>query len=525
MGYWKITFRWAIVILVSLLTCCQKQNENGGLVLRLNFQEGDLPSLHPHLIEGHLRGHVLTSLIFEGLTALNEKGEVELRGAKEITVSQDQKNYTIKLRQLVWSDGSPLTAHHYEKAWKQAISPAADCPEADLFYVIKNAKEAKQGEIPVDFVGVKALDDALLQVELAHPAPYFLQLLAQPIFAPVVREKAEPTRFNGPFMVEEWSRNKFLNLKPNPFFWNPEEIELSKIEIFFVTDASTALAMYERKEIDFIGEPITRLTNEAVLHYQKNGELQQEFPDRFFWIFFNTERPPFQNVSLRKAFSYALDRQQIAEHILLGDLPLNTPFPAHLSRAVNPVQTNLAKAKALFEEGLSQMGYTRNTLPPITLSYFNDVPGFKQLAEYCKEAWEKVFQIPILMEGSEWNVFFSNIQNGQFQIGGYSLSALYLDPIEFLQRFEHKDNVNISKWTSPAFQAKILQIQTATNHQQREHLLREAEEMLLNEMPIIPVCAHAHFYAHDEKWKGLRFDPSGSINFSRAYVESAHVKH
>jgi oligopeptide transport system substrate-binding protein len=521
MKFWKVKFHGAIILLFLLLTSCQKNQVNSGSMLRLNFQEGDLPSLHPHLIEGHLRGHVLASMIYEGLTELNEEGKAELRGAQRITISQDQKHYTIELRKLRWSDGSPLTAHHYEKAWKQALEPTADCPEANLFYVIKNAKEAKQSEISLDHVGIKAVNDSTLQVELAYPAPFFLQLLAQPIFSPVTREMTEPTRFNGPFIVEKWSHNQFLSLKPNPFFWDSQGISLSKIEIYFVTDASTAQAMYERKEIDFLGEPITRLSNEAVLYYQKRGELQQKFPDRFFWIFFNTAISPFHNVSFRQAFSYALDRQKITEHILLGDLPLNTPFPKHISRSGNSVQTDLEKAKSLFEVGLTQLGYTRQSLPAISLSYFNDVPGFKELAEYCKETWEKVFQIPIAMEGMEWNVFFSYIQTGQFQMGGFSQSALYLVSIEFLQRFVSKNHENLSKWTSPAFQAKINQIQLTTNQQYREHMLQEAEEMLLDEMPMIPVCAHTHFYICDGKWKGLRFDPSGAVNFSRVYIEKA----
>ncbi|MFZ0565843.1 MAG: peptide ABC transporter substrate-binding protein [Chlamydiales bacterium] len=490
-------------------------------MLNLNFQEGDLPSIHPHHLEDHLRGGVLALLLYEGLTCIDKKGKVELAGARELHISEDQTLYTFTLHPREWSDGTPLTAYHYEKAWKQAIAPNSDCPRAGLFYIIKNGIEAKKAEVSLDQFGVHAIDNHTLQVELNFPAPYFLRLLTEPIFLPVLRDEKDPKYFNGPFLIKEWIRGERLTLEPNSHFWDAKQISLSKINISFVSDPNTVLSMYEKKAIDFIGEPLCRLSNEAVIHLQEKGVLKTQYPARFFWVFFNTEKTPFHNSKIRQAFSTAVSRQLITNHILAGDIPLYTLFPDGLSRAKEKiVDADPKKARALFEEGLQELGLTRTTFPAITLSYFLHVPGFKPLAEYFQEVWEQAFQIPVSLEGTEWNVYFTLLQKGQFSVGGYTDEARYQDPIEFLQRFEHKDEVNISNWTSPKLNEKILKIRQSTNFEEREHLLKEAEEMVLQAMPIIPICTHVHFYTHSENLKGIKLNPTGAIDFSRAYFSS-----
>ncbi|MFZ0564952.1 MAG: ABC transporter substrate-binding protein, partial [Chlamydiales bacterium] len=318
---------WYFVILSSVvslqMSCQKKENLN---VLNLNFQEGDLPSIHPHHLEDHSRGCVLALLLYEGLTSTNEEGKVELRGAREVHISDDQTLYTFTLHSRVWSDGTPLTAYHYEKAWKQAIAPDSDCLRADLFYIIKNGMEAKKAELPLDHFGVHAIDDHTLQVELSFPVPYFLRLLAEPIFLPVLKDEKDPKYFNGPFLIKEWVRDERLCLERNPYFWDHKQISLANINISFVTDPNTVLHIYEKNAIDFIGEPLCRLSNEAMINLQKKGVLKTQYPTRFFWVFFNTEKAPFHNSKIRQALSTAISRQLITNHILAGDTPLYTLF-------------------------------------------------------------------------------------------------------------------------------------------------------------------------------------------------------
>ncbi|MGE5196178.1 MAG: ABC transporter substrate-binding protein, partial [Anaerolineae bacterium] len=184
-------------------------------VLRINLQEGDPLSLHPHQ-SVEVRCLALQKALFEGLTRNNEKDQIELAAAEKVEVSPEQTVYTFTLRPHLWSNGKPVTAYHFENAWKKALSPTEICFRPEFFYVIKNARAAKLGTLPLDQVGLKAIDERTLRVELEHPAPYFLNLVSNPMFSPLFDHEKEPKVFNGPFLLKTWQRNVALELISNP---------------------------------------------------------------------------------------------------------------------------------------------------------------------------------------------------------------------------------------------------------------------------------------------------------------------
>ena len=141
--------------------------------LRVNLSEGDPTSLHPHLA-ADIRSRILGKALFEGLTRLTPKGKGELAAAEKVDVNDSFTRYVFSIRPHEWSNGEPVTAYQFEKSWKQAIHPDSICARGDLFYIIKNAKKAKRNELSLENVGIQALDEKTLVVELEHPAPYFL---------------------------------------------------------------------------------------------------------------------------------------------------------------------------------------------------------------------------------------------------------------------------------------------------------------------------------------------------------------
>ncbi|MFZ0566000.1 MAG: peptide ABC transporter substrate-binding protein, partial [Chlamydiales bacterium] len=450
-------------------------------MLRLNFQEGDVPTLHPHLLEGHMRGRILGKALFEGLTRINSEGKAELAGAQSIEISPSKTQYTFTLRDHKWSDGSAVTAFQYEKAWKQAIAPTSDCTRSDLFYVIKGAEKVKKRTFPLSEVGIKALDEKTLSVELAFPAPYFLKLIASPVFAPVTRDETEPTRFNGPFKVEKWERNNLLVLKANPFFWDSDKVSLREIEIQMVEDPLTSFLMYEKQKIDWNGNPFCRLSSEMVIELQEKGELQMKSVARAFWIHINTSCPFLASSKIRQALSLSLDRALIVNHIDPGNSPLFQPLPSSLSLCPNLFSdNNLLEAKKLFEEGLKEIKYSREEFPSVVLS-FNINGNRKSLAEYLKETWERAFGIQIYLEETEWNILRSHLEKGEFQVGMSGESALYPDPSELLERFVSIKTANYSQWENPTYQEKLNLAKKLPD--QRTQFLREAEELLFEQMP------------------------------------------
>ena len=183
-----------------MLGSCQKQEPRIPMQsLKLNFQDGDPPSLHPHSTPRDNRCACLGKLLFECLTKINEEGEAELSGAKSLAISPDALQYTFTLRDAVWSDGSPVTAFQYEQAWKEAIKPDSLCVRSDVFYMLKNAREIKLGEIPLSKAGVKALDAHTLLIELAFPCTSLLQLFSR-LFA-ILKKKNQRNLMAGLFLM------------------------------------------------------------------------------------------------------------------------------------------------------------------------------------------------------------------------------------------------------------------------------------------------------------------------------------
>ena len=505
-----------LILMFSSYACQPKGAKSAITSLRLNFQEGDVPSCHPFQTAGHVRGRVLGKLLFEGLTRIDNKGKPILAGAKELHLSSDKKTYTFLLRDNHWSDGSPVTADHYVSAWRHALTPGSDCLRADLFYLIKNGQKAKKGEVSIEEIGIQALDPTTLKVELENPSSYFLSLLAQPLFAPLKSPQEEPTAFNGPFKIKDWVKGREIHLEANSHFWNCGCVQLKDITIDCIQDPMTTLYMYEKGQIDWVGDPFCALQKEAKLDLIKKKQAYSQPVDRFFWIFLNTHHPLLSSEKIRKALSLSIDRAQIVNHISIGGEPILTPVPeAMIPYSYHPApEEDLEGTQRLFSEGLKEMGMDK--MPSVTLSYVNDGPGGKQLAEYLKERWEDAFGFTTQLQAYEWNVFRSHMEHHNFEIGGCMASAFYGDPLEFLDRFAELSNSNFPQWESAVFKEKISLIRQEPNEQKRIDLLREAEKILVDQTPFIPVYRCIHVFAHHPSLKGYTLDSAGCVDFAYA---------
>jgi len=515
---WKKKICNLTLCLLLLLTGCQKKPKVTMDSLKLDFQEGDLPSLHPHALVLHLRGLAIAKNLFECLTRINAEGQAELAGAKSVDISPDGLLYTFTLRLNKWSDGTPVTAHQYENAWKEALSPTSDCARAALLYVIKNAEEAKKGEVPLERIGVKAIDAQTLQVELAYPSPYLLELLARPICAPLVDpKKKEPSEFNGPFLVDTWKREDLLRLKPNPHFWNSSQVLLKQIDIFMIQDTLSTFALFEKGEINWIGAPFCPLSVEQIGHLRKNNTLRSHPIDRTFWIFLNTQHPSLASPLIRQALSLAVDRSAITKHILIGGKPLGKPLPISLfgENTSSAVGMNLEEAQKRFEQGLNALGYTKATLPPITITYSQQA-NRKQLATYLQEVWSKTFGIDVRLQAQEWNVLRSNLGKGLFEVTGCFEVALYKDPMEFLERFVSINPCNFAQWTFPTYGETVTSAKKERDPQRRLELLGKAEQILTEQVPFIPISTDVLLFEHHPHLKGYVLDCIGAVDFSYA---------
>lgn len=485
-------------------------------LLKIDFQEGDLPSLHPHDLMVYLRGISIGKTLYEGLTRIDEKGKAQLAGAQSVDVSPSGLTYTFKLRKNHWSDGTPVTAFQYEAAWKEALSPQSACPRPDLLYMVKNSAEVKKGALPLDALGIKAIDSQTLLVELGRPSPHFLELLAQPLTAPLQNPSDRSIKaFNGPFMLTEWKKNSLLRFKPNPHFWNKSKVSLAQIDVSIVQDPETAYALYEKKELDWIGVPLCPLSSEQVEHLKAKKELLSHPIARAFWVFLNTQHKNLSSPSIRRALSMAIDRDAITQNVFLGNNPLLKPIPHALLQASAKLKEDLTEAQREFEKGLQELGFKKENFPALTITYSHQA-NRKQLAEYLQNAWKQAFGIDVRLEPQEWNTLRTNLGTGQFEISGAFEAAFYHDPLEMLEKMSALGPSNFPQWVFPAYQQKIRAAEQEANFSERMQLLTEAEEILMEEMPLIPISSDKFLFAHKPGLRGYRFDSVGAIDFSYA---------
>jgi oligopeptide transport system substrate-binding protein len=394
------------------------------------------------------------------------------------------------------------------------MKPTSTCPRSDLFYVIKHAQEIKKGDLPMSAAGVKALDEHTLLVELAFPLPVFLRFLSHPVFAPLQHPQGDPTQYNGAFVVEKWVKGVGLSLKKNPHFWNRKQVSLDTIEISFVADAMTACQLYQKGELDWLGEPICPMLDEVADALAEQKTLHKMHSSRVLCLPFNTTSVPLTSVSIRRALSLALDREAINQYILVGK-PLYSPLPLILSSNAPPRGQNTALAQELFQQGLQENNLTLKTFPALTLR-FCTVPGMKELAVYAKETWQKVLDITIELEGSDWNSLRSALTKGDFQIGCFYDKPYYLDPLNILERFEFVNASNPSRWTHSLFQEKIACARISTDLERRNQWIQELEQMLIDEVPVLPISNQIQLYAHHPALTGYVFDDAGYVDFSFA---------
>jgi oligopeptide transport system substrate-binding protein len=489
-------------------------------ILRLNFQEGDPPSLHPH-ISIDIRGNTLGNALFEGLMRNGINGKPKPAAAQDIQISPCKKYYQFHLRAMKWSNGEEMTAYHFEKAWKKAITPFSHCLRSELFYPIKNAKKAHLGQVPFHDVGVRCLSPKILEVELEHPAPYFLELLIDPIFSPLYEDHGEPSIFNGPFVLREWKQDQKIILDQNPYYWDINKINLKGIEIFLQKVPDLVLGMFEEKKIDWIGSPFSLLPLETGRRLKKENILKIKPILGIYYLHCNTKFPLLSSSKIRQALSYAINREELCEKVLLGQRPCYGHLPKELSQIDAEILNDndkIKKARLLFREGLEETKISSNCIPPLVFIHAR-IGGQKQLAKFLKNQWEQAFLIKVQTIEVEWNTLSSIFDKRQFQIGGCYRNFLYKSPLYLFNLLKDSTNyLNASGWHNQRFQEIIECMNNLEKEKEFKQFLYLAENLLANEMPIIPLYRDTFYYSHKQELNGFSFSNLGHVDFKYAFL-------
>lgn len=447
--------------------------------------------------------------LFEGLMRINADGSVGPGIAESFDLSDNKTTYLFHLRDALWSNGEQVTASDFAYAWKKIIAYESSSNLSDLFYLIKNAKAVKKQSAPIDDVGIKVINSKTLCIELEHPAPYFLHLLTNPIFSPICQaiEIQNPNwhaqgQFvcNGPFSVKERSSRRII-LEKNTLYHDATHVQLDEVHIQFVNDPNTMLFMFEQGELDWIGEPFGKIPLDAIPSFLKKKQLSTFPVAGVYWLICNTESFPLLTANIRKAIAYAIHRKAITDHVLVGHKAAFSITPDMLSCLDVKDRTqdqNLQLARDYFQKGLSELHLTVETFPTIECSY---APHQKALAQIIQEQLRSALGIKINLICSDWNICFQNYTKKQFQIGFLGWFSFFDDPIYHLQVFREKSNsCNWCSWENLEYQKLLVLADHELDESIRKTYLRDAERLLLAEMPVIPL-----YYALFKFVKGENF--------------------
>lgn len=516
-------------LFLTLCSCTQGPVKDRDRYLNISFKS-EVRSLDPRFGIDLPSAHAI-KMLFEGLMYRELDGQITPALAESYEVSPDLKTYTFHLRNAYWTNGDPVTAYDFVYSWKSVVNPKTKTVGSHNFYPIKNVQKIITGELPIDAMGVQALDAQTLQVELEHPTPYFLEEASSVSFLPVNSriDREQPNWnntdgdsfiCNGPFFLEKNQFGHEIFVKKNPKYWNANRVKLPGIKIAILQDPMTQLQLFEKGELDWIGKPVSKMPLEAVEACKKEGKLHSMPCLGVYWIFVNTKATPFNNKKMRQAFSYALNRKAITEHVLREqELPAMSLLPSKLSQQNEPyfLDNQGKNALFLFEEALNEMNLTREEFPEIYLNVAHE-PVHMKVAQAVQEQWRQTLNVQVQIEHQDWKSHYSKLQSGDFQLGGMGWNSGITDPSYILQTFRYSsDGINMSFWEDPRYQALIAATEEEIDPGKRREYFHQAEALLMEEMPVIPIYFTTITYMKNEQLKDVYLSERSDVDFRWAY--------
>ncbi len=472
----------------------------------------------------------LIFLLFEGLTQLESDGSVSLSLAKSIDISKNRMKYVFHLKDALWSDGHPITAHDFVFAWKTLLSPSFPSLNAFFLYCIKNARKAKNDLIEIDKVGVYALDDKTLVVKLEYPTPYFLEMLTYCTYFPVPKHIVENSPdwpsgnlsslvSNGSFVLEKWQRNNQITVVKNTLNWNSKCTSLEKINIQIIPDPTTNLNLFHKNKLDFIGAFYSPFPLDAVNSLKSSPTYFTKDYAGTEFCFFNSLCFPFNNVNIRKALYYAINREQIVENITqTGQKVAYGLIPPQLKRNKTKKLLPLgSKELALqyFKKGLEELGIDKKSFPKLTFSYFSSSTN-RQIAQYLQETWKTTLGLDFEIVGVDIKTFLDKVNNKNFHFCLMSIMAQYNDSYNYFERFINGDSPkNYCGYENTKYQSLLAISNDCVTDVERYKLLEKAESFFLSDLPCGPLFHYSSAFLMHPAMKGLIITPIETINFSK----------
>ena len=518
------SYRSAWLPLISLALAfagCSPRTSNvtsGNATQTLHLAIGAEPrDIDPHLVSAFSDFQVINAL-FEGLTTIDEKTSRPIPAAAESwETSPDGLTWTFHLRpNLKWSDGEPLTAKTFRDSFARALAPTIASEYAYVLFPFKNAVGFNAGKYP-DFVavGVKAVDDTTLTIELERPTPALPSILTLPIAWPVPLHvlkrhggsidrnnrwtRPENIVGNGPFRLTAWSPNQHLFTERNPHYHNDANTHLNGIAFYPYDNTASQEAAFRSGQLHLTsGIPLTKIAT----YRAEQPELLRLDPFlQSGFMRFNLTKPPFDDIRVRRAFSYAINRQALADHVLTGgELPAGSLTPPQTAGYDSPTKITYEPAQA--RKLLTAAGYPdgKNFPPIAVISRSRDQD--RLLLEAIQQMWRRELGVVVSLIMKEQRVWLDDEASLNYDISNAGWVGDYVDPYNFLELFFSYSGNNRTGWKNADYDHLLEAAGVTANETERNALYAAAEQKLLEESPIAPIFHGTQSYLIRPEVKG-----------------------
>ncbi|GHU71160.1 peptide ABC transporter substrate-binding protein [Clostridia bacterium] len=472
--------------------------------------------------------------VTDGLYTLDAAGSPVLAIAESVEKSEDGLTYVFKLRDTVWSSGAPVTAHDFVFAWTRLVDPALASEYSFIAGIagIVNADAIASGELPLDQLGVKALDDKTLEVKLSIPVPYFDNLMAFPSFLPVNEEffKAAGDRFatspetincNGAFIVTSYEpAANTIVLEKNPNYWDADKIQLGGIKYQVIKDSQQAMLSYQSGELD-----VVTLAGEQVDLFKDDPEFHNILAGYLWYVSANEQIAGIENANIRNAMARAFDKTAVTNNVLKdGSVPADFAVPQLLATgpdgldyretADTYLHTDKALALEYWNKGLEELGVA-------SLSYglvVEDTESAINVAQFLKAQWEDTLPgLTINIEQMPKKNRLDRMREGEFDLGLTRWGPDYADPTTYLENWTTGHTNNTMNWTNPEYDVIIASAtrgELTLDPVKRWEELKKAEKMVMDDAAIYPVYQKGDAVMIKANVTGIEFH---SVGINRVY--------
>lgn len=467
----------------------------------------------------------------EGLYAFDEEGKAMPALAENIVEpTENGLVYKFKIREASWSNGEKIKAKDFEYSWKRTVDPKTASPQAYYFSGIKNYEKIANSELEPKELGVKAVDDSTLEVTLEYPMSYFLELLAVAAFYPLnqefVEEKgenygtdSENILYNGAYIMSGWTgTNTEWAYEKNDNYWNKDKVNFNKVNVTVMKEENTAQNMFDSGQLDEVS-----VNGDIVDQYKDSPNLHIRNVPGTYYIQLNTQDNVFSNIKARQAIALSLDSKVLAQNVLrdgstksIGFVPkgfLNAETSKDFAEEVGDlVESDLKEAKKLWAEAMKEVGKDEITLAILC----SDTDNAKKISEYIQGALnENLEGLTVEIKAVPFNNRLEMSRNGDFDIvlGGWT--PVFADPVDFLNLLTENNSNNFGKWNHPKFNELINKVngEFANDNDKRWELMMEADRIVSEEAPLIPLFQLSESYLISDKISNFKPGPLGPIYY------------